>query len=267
MSSSFHRIIRTLGICVFAAALGAPGFVHARPVEAAALAAVPPPASAAVPTASSGAALWDPAALGTIDRKVFDLGMAAADCAVQTGVVKDPPTLSIIDYSKASTVPRLWVYDLKERSLLFEELVAHGQGSGGNVPTRFSNEPDTHASSLGLFLAEGTVVGETGYSLLLKGLDAGFNDNALARGIIMHGAWYVSEAFAKAQGYLGRSWGCPAVSLSIARTLIDRIKNGGLVFAYYPDGKWLASSRFVGSCGVKHPLPATAGAMRERSIP
>src|SRR2546425_9500091 len=84
--------------------------------------------------------------------------------------------------------------------LLYEELVAHGQGSGENMPTRFSNEPETHRSSLGLFVTEDAYVGKNGYSLRLNGLDTGFNDHALERAIVMHGAPYVSADFAKSQG-------------------------------------------------------------------
>jgi len=239
-----------VGFRSFVRAAGLRGLAGAAVVAATAMIVS---ARAAEPSAAG--ADWNRAAIGTIDPKVFDMALGAEACAIETGAVSNPATLSVIDYSKASTIPRLWVYDLKNRSLLYQELVAHGQGSGGNVASRFSNESDTHASSLGLFVTAGTVVASTGYSLLLNGLEAGINDHALARGIIMHGAWYVSEAFAKAQGYLGRSWGCPAVSLQVARTLIDRIKGGGLLFAYYPDPRWLATSRFLNHCGAK---PATA---------
>jgi|SRR5579862_300896 len=231
--------LRLSGLAVFSAAI----------VGAAAYARAAAPVETVMPAPSG----WNAASLGTIDPKVFGLAMDATECAIDTGAVKDPATLSVIDYSKVSTVPRLWVYDLKSRSLVYQELVAHGQGSGGNIPTRFSNETDTHASSLGLFLTGTTVVAKTGYSLLLKGLEAGFNDHALARGIIMHGAWYVSEAFAKAQGYLGRSWGCPAVSQQVAHALIDRIKGGGVLFAYYPDPQWLATSKYLNGCGARRP--------------
>lgn len=215
-----------------------------------------PPASSA-DSAIPALAEWTPEALGSIDPKVFNLALGAAQCAAGFGDVSNPSTLSVIDYSKASTVPRLWVYDLKSRTRLFEELVAHGQGSGGNVPTVFSNVTDTHASSLGLFVTASAFLGGKGYSLLLTGLEAGFNDHARARGIIMHGAWYVSEAFARAQGYLGRSWGCPAVSQQVAQTLIDRVKGGSLLFAYYPDPKWLATSKYLGTCNTPaHAAPA-----------
>lgn len=218
---------------------------------AVALCAAPPAiASAAAPRGerSFRIADWAQTSRGTIDTKVFSLALDAASCAVRSGAVDDPGTLSVIDYSRPSTAPRLWVFDLDTRELLYEELVAHGQGSGGNLPTLFSNTEDSHQSSLGLFVTEDTYVGRNGYSLRLNGLDRGFNDRARERAIVMHGAPYVSAALAQVQGRLGRSWGCPALREAVARDLIDRVKGGSLVFAYYPDPRWLASSAYLGGC-------------------
>jgi hypothetical protein len=127
-------------------------------------------------------------------------------------------------------------------------LVAHGSGTGNDLATAFSNQVDSHQSSLGMFVAAETYVGKHGYSLRLDGLERGFNDRARERAIVVHGASYVSEQFAREQGRLGRSWGCPALSPSSAGPLIDRIKGGGLVFAYYPDQAWLNGSRLLGEC-------------------
>ena len=209
--------------------------------------------NARVPRAASGAfaaSTWNQASLGAIDRRVFDLALGAANCAVQSGAVPHPSTLTVIDYSKASAEKRLWVFDLHSHALLYEELVAHGKGSGDRFATAFSNNPESHQSSLGLFETTDTYSGKNGYSLRLKGLDAGFNDKALERAIVMHGAPYVSEKVATSLGRLGRSWGCPALREAVAHEVIDTIKGNGLVFAYYPDQKWLASSRFVGSCSA-----------------
>ena len=191
---------------------------------------------------------WDTSRLGSLDPHVFKLALNAASCAVRAGKTAVPATLTVIDYSKPSTKKRLWVVDLQARALLFEELVAHGQGSGANLATQFSNEAETHRSSIGLFETKDTYIGKNGYSLRLEGLDAGFNDHAMERAIVMHGAPYVSEALARTQGRLGRSWGCPALRADVAHELIDRVKGSGLVFAYYPDPKWLASSQFFGNC-------------------
>jgi hypothetical protein len=191
---------------------------------------------------------WTAASLGRLDRRVFTLALGAAGCAVRSGAITDPSTLTVIDYSKPSTEKRMWVYDLRSHELLYEELVAHGQGSGDNLATVFSNEPDTHASSLGLFLTGDTYVGRNGYSLRLKGLDEGFNHRAGERAIVMHGAPYVSDEFVKRNGRLGRSWGCPALREGVAREVIDRVRGSGILFAYYPDQNWLDSSRYLGDC-------------------
>jgi len=206
-------------------------------------------APAADRTASALAA-WDGAAPGSIDSHVLKLALQASGCAMRQGLAPHASTLTVIDYSRPSTEKRLWVFDLRSRDLIYEELVAHGQGSGGNVPTLFSNEADTHRTSLGLFVTGDTYTGKNGYSLRLDGLDQGFNDRARDRAIVMHGAPYVSEQFAREQGRLGRSWGCLAVSEAVARSLIDRVKGGGLVFAYYPDQNWLAGSRYLGDCAA-----------------
>ena len=191
---------------------------------------------------------WGAEDRGSIDPVVLDLALGAVSCAVKSGSITDPSTLTVIDYSRPSTTKRLWVFDLHSRTLLYEELVAHGKGSGENLSTLFSNEPDSHQSSLGLFLTEDTYVGRNGYSLRLRGLDVGFNDRAFERAIVMHGAPYVSEEVARTTGRLGRSWGCPALREGVARAVIDRVKGTGLVFAYYPDQGWLRSSKFLSGC-------------------
>lgn len=193
---------------------------------------------------------WSGARTGTIDEGVFGLALTATRCAVRAGTIDNPATLTVIDYSKPSSDRRMWVFDLRRQRLLFEELVAHGKGSGENFASVFSNEPDAHTSSLGLFLTEDTYVGKNGYSLRLKGLDDGFNDRAGERAIVMHGAPYVSDALVRKQGRLGRSWGCPALRESVARDVIDQVKGGGLLFVYFPDQTWLHSSKYLGTCAA-----------------
>jgi L,D-transpeptidase catalytic domain len=211
----------------------------------AAMLLVPVNASA---SASFARADFDSTSIGNIETDVFEMALNAASCAVQSGAVKAPETLTVIDYSKPSSERRLWVFDLKAKELVYEELVAHGQGSGANMATQFSNEDESHQTSLGLFVTRDTYVGKNGYSLRLDGLDRGVNDRARDRAIVMHGAPYVSEQFVKANGRLGRSWGCPAISAAVAKQMIDRVKGGGLVFAYYPDAKLLKTSKYLGGC-------------------
>jgi hypothetical protein len=190
----------------------------------------------------------------TIDPKVLKLALQATTCATKQGVVERPPTLTVIDYSRPSTKPRLWVVDLATRKVLFEELVAHGQGSGDNLATKFSDKPDSHQSSLGLFLTAETYTGKHGYSLRLQGLENGVNSRARERAIVMHAAAYVTAATVNALGRLGRSWGCPALGPDVAKRVIDTIKGGSLLFSYYPDQSWLEGSKFLsGGCGGTQP--------------
>ncbi len=173
------------------------------------------------------------------------LALDSTGCAVQRGLVKRSNLLTVIDYSIRSSEPRLFVFDLAKRKLLFRELCAHGKSSGGDITNYFSNEPGSEASSLGLFVTEDTYVGHNGYSLRLHGLEEGVNDMASDRAIVLHGAYYVSREAIRVLGRLGRSWGCPAVREEIAHKLIDTIRGGSAIFAYYPQKTWLASSVFL----------------------
>jgi hypothetical protein len=192
------------------------------------------------------------AAAPAANPQVLSLATRAADCARRQGLLDGFRHLAVIDYSLPSTKPRLWVFDVAQGRLLFQELVAHGRNTGEQVAERFSNVEGSKMSSLGLFQTAETYYGSNGYSLRLRGLDPGFNDNALARAIVMHGAPYVSEAIAERVGRIGRSWGCPAVRQEVARTVIDTLKGGALIFAYYPDRKWLKESPML-RCGDPAP--------------
>ena len=179
--------------------------------------------------------------------EVLRLALQASQRAVEQGLVKRRNLLTVIDYSLPSSQPRLFVFDLAARKLLFRELVAHGKNSGDDRATYFSNSPGSLATSLGLFVTADTYVGSNGYSLRLKGLEEGVNDMAWDRAIVMHGAAYVSRTAIRALGRLGRSWGCPAVRKEIARKIIDTLRGGSPVFAYYPERDWLNRSTFVAS--------------------
>ena len=189
------------------------------------------------------------AAAPSANPRVLSLAARAADCARRQGLLDGFHHLAVIDYSRPSTEPRLWVFDVDRGRLLYQELVAHGRNTGEKVAEHFSNVEGSKMSSLGLFQATDTYYGNNGYSLRLRGLDTGFNDNALSRAIVMHGAPYVSEAIAARLGRLGRSWGCPAVRQEVARVVIDALKGGALLFAYYPDSKWLKESPLL-TCGT-----------------
>ena len=176
--------------------------------------------------------------------RVLELTRRAHRRARQRGLT-DRARMAVIDYGLPSTTPRLFVLDLSSNRVERIELVAHGRATGGQYARYFSNVPGSRASSVGLYRTLGTYRGQHGYSLRLEGLEPGFNDRARARSIVMHGAWYVSEEFGQRYGRLGRSWGCPAVSKAVARSVIDHLKNGVLLLAYYPDDEWLEKSSFV----------------------
>jgi hypothetical protein len=244
----FNRIATGAVAVCLAAALPAMSAPSKAPVHRTVVNAVQPITS----PARLGAAIdMTKAVASGVSADVLTLALSATSCAAASGAVERPETLTLIDYSRPSVEPRLWVFDLATGELLFKELVAHGKNTGDNLATKFSNEMDSRQTSLGLYVTDEPYVGGNGYSLRLDGLDVGFNDRARERAIVMHGAPYVNEEFAAAQGRIGRSWGCPALRTTIASKVIDRIRGGGVIFAYYPDSEWLESSRFLKGCGSR----------------
>lgn len=176
--------------------------------------------------------------------EVLELALRAFETAWKRGDTRKK-VITVIDYSMPSSQKRLWVIDLDSNELLFHEYVAHGSGSGGDSASQFSNRDGSHQSNIGLMKTAETYHGKHGYSLKLDGLERGWNGNARDRSIVIHAADYVSEAFIRSNGRLGRSWGCPALRSAISRQLIDTIKGGSLVFGYYPDSKWLGGSSYL----------------------
>jgi hypothetical protein len=197
-----------------------------------------------VPGSATSHTLFDAREAG-VSADVLHLALSAVKCGVASGDLRAPKTLTLIDYSRPSTEPRLWVFDLQTGDMLFKELVAHGKNTGDNMATRFSDDMNSRQSSIGLFRTSDTYVGNNGYSLRLDGLEPGFNAHARQRAIVMHGAPYVSADFAASQGRIGRSWGCPALREAVARKVIDTIRGGDVIFSYYPDQSWLKASKFL----------------------
>jgi hypothetical protein len=150
--------------------------------------------------------------------------------------------LTIADMSQPSCYKRLYIIDMNACKLLINTLVAHGRNSGEATAARFSNIPESLQSSLGFYVTGGTYEGNNGYSMRLFGMEKGFNDQAENRAIVMHGAPYVNEDIAKKTGRIGRSWGCPAVSLKEHLQIINTIKNGSCLYLYAPQKQYLAKS-------------------------
>jgi len=189
--------------------------------------------------ASAVRPLSHPKALETAFRSYFAYSTAHPD------EVKKP-VLYFVDYGLPSTEPRGYVFDMSTLSVLEGPFtVAHGRGSSTTqygVPTRFSNAPGSAMTSLGLYVAQGLYqfVGHTAgqtYSsvgLRLQGVTPGYNDRALARGVVAHGAPYVSATKA------GRSEGCPAMEQQRAQRVLPELANGGMVFLFAPDNNLIA---------------------------
>ncbi len=147
--------------------------------------------------------------------------------------------VTLIDFSLPSTEKRLWTFDPCTGELFFNSLVAHGRQTGENMASSFSNQPNSHQSSLGFFLTDAPYEGKHGMSLRLIGLESGINDKALERAIVVHGADYVSEQFVRQHGRLGRSHGCPALPPELVAPFIEATAGGTLIFIFHPKYKTL----------------------------
>lgn len=191
--------------------------------------------------------IYDSLKLNTLGmaHQAFDLAMSGLNKLKAAGKIANDHIISIIDFSQPSSHKRLYVIDLQEKKVLFNTYVAHGLKSGQEMATEFSNTPESNKSSLGFYTTMNTYHGRNGYSLRLNGLERGFNDNALNRDIVVHGADYVNTGFINSQGWIGRSWGCPAVEPRLTRPIIETIKGGTCLFIYSPNDRYLRSSELA----------------------
>src|SRR5947209_5767348 len=158
------------------------------------------------------------------------------------------PYLYFVDYGLPSTEPRGYVFDMKSMSVVEGPFtVAHGRGSSPSrygIPTRFSNGFGSAMTSLGLYVAQelyrftGHTAGSTysSVSLRLQGVTHGYNDNARSRGVVAHGAPYVSPTKA------GRSEGCPAMEQSRAQRVLPELANGGMVYLFSPNSSLITTA-------------------------
>ena len=191
-------------------------------------------------------AVWNLTTAG-LSKEAFDDAVKGYNYLLEKKMLKNTQILTIVDYSKPSSQKRFYVLDMSNGKILFNTLVAHGKNSGYDYATDFSNEESSHKSSLGFFITLNTYKGNNGYSLKLLGCENGINDKALKRAIVVHGAEYVNEGFAQNNGYLGRSYGCPAIPEKLSKKIIDVIKNGSCVFLYHPTKKYTAISKILNS--------------------
>lgn len=181
-----------------------------------------------------------------LNYEVFSKALTGFENLKKAGLLTDEShLLTVCDFSMSSNTKRLWIIDLNDKKVLFNSLVAHGKNTGEEFATNFSNTESSRQSSMGFYITDATYQGDNGYSLRLLGMDKGFNDAAYKRAIVMHGADYVSDAFAAVHKRIGRSWGCPAVPRELSQAMINTIKGRNLLFIYYPDQNYLSSSEWL----------------------
>lgn len=182
-----------------------------------------------------------------ISKELFTYVMKGYEFLSNQHLLNNHQYISIADFSKPSTEKRLYILDVATGEILFQTYVAHGLNSGKLFAQKFSNKNASLESSLGFYVTSNTYLGKNGYSLRLDGCEKGINDKALNRGIVLHGANYVSEYFINNHGFLGRSHGCPAVPATLNNEIIETIKNGTCFFIYAPSKKYLNQSAILKS--------------------
>ena len=175
---------------------------------------------------------------GKLDYEIFHRAMTGS--SMLAAPKKD--VLTIIDFTKPSGEKRFYVIDLKNHKLMFNTLVAHGRNSGEIKATRFSNKPRSLQSSPGFYLTAESYGGKYGYSLRLDGLEPGINDMARSRAIVIHGAFYVCQQYVNDFGYIGRSYGCPALPENVCKGVIDVIKGGSCLYIHTNNESYLSNS-------------------------
>ncbi len=180
-----------------------------------------------------------------LSKEVLEYAYNGYKNLVEKGKVPKDNILTICDFSQSSRKKRMYIIDMENNKLLVNTFVAHGKNSGIDYATKFSNVAESLESSLGFYVTEGTYEGKHGISLRINGLEAGFNDNAEARGIVVHGAEYVSNGRAAGSTYMGRSFGCPAVPQDEVNKVINIIKGGTCLFIYHPTASYLHGSKIL----------------------
>jgi hypothetical protein len=177
-----------------------------------------------------------------LQKHIFERALAGWQNMKKRNELGRPELISIADLSQSSNAKRLYVIDLENKTVLFNTYVSHGRNSGEEYASSFGNKPQCYKSSLGFYLTGNSYNGAHGLSMRLKGLEKDINHHAEERGIVVHGAPYVSESFIQANGRLGRSQGCPAVPEKECAPIVNSIKEGSCFFIFYPDSGYFKRS-------------------------
>ncbi len=178
----------------------------------------------------------------TIAKRVLKHALVGYMYLKHTDGLDNPKYLTVIDFSKYCNDKRMWVIDMENQHVIFNEMVAHGARTGDEYPKYFSNSHGSNKSSLGFYTTGSTYWGSNRFSLKLNGLEKGINSNAFSRGIVIHGANYVGDNYLKYNRRIGRSYGCPAISQSVNKQLIETVKGGSCLFIFHPTNSYLENS-------------------------
>ena len=177
--------------------------------------------------------------------KAFEFAWQGYKQLLEAGRIYNKEVISICDFSQSSRRKRLYIINVEEMKVLFNTYVAHGRKSGGEYARSFSNNPESHKSSLGFYVTRQTYYGGHGLSLTIEGLEAGINDKADARKIVVHGSDYVGANFLRMNRFNGRSFGCPAVPAKDCQKVINTIKDGSCLFIYHPTKNYISKSKIL----------------------
>lgn len=176
-----------------------------------------------------------------LDYKAFETALKGYLKLQEEGQIEDNSLLTVIDMSISANRNRFFLIDVKNQKIIHKSIVAHGRNSGGEFAKDFSNKIGSFKSSIGFYRTAETYSGKHGLSLRLDGLEFS-NNNARERAIVIHAADYVSAGFIKQNGRLGRSLGCPSLPKKDYNQIVHKIKNGSLLFIYYPQDNYLKNS-------------------------
>jgi len=173
--------------------------------------------------------------------EVFEKALNGYNKLLRDKKIQNSDFLTVIDLSLSANRNRFFLIDFKSNKIIHKSKVAHGRNSGDEFAKYFSNKIGSYQSSIGFYKTAETYQGKHGLSLRLDGLENS-NSNARKRAIVIHSADYVSDMFIKKNGRLGRSLGCPSLPKEGFTNIIKNIKNGSVLFIYYPEKNYLKNS-------------------------
>lgn len=211
-------------------AAGAGGFLMSSAAASQVLPSMlPGPMSLPDPLAPVAAAPVARSAPVGINPQLFAKAKAALD---SRRWIRHRDFIGVVDFEHGSAEPRFHVIHLPSGHVESYR-VAHGSGSDpGHTGflDHFSNQPGSEATSNGAYTTAETYHGKYGLSMKVRGLDW-TNNNAEARAIVIHNAWYAEPEMIDIHGKLGRSQGCFAFSRRDQWNVMQRLGDGRLIYA------------------------------------